>query len=400
MVKKKDSSWRMCVDYKQLNKHIIKDKFPIPLIEELIDELCGSKVFSKLDLRSSYHQIKMYPDDIAKTTFQTHQGYYEFLVMPFGLTNALSTFQSLMNQVFKPYFRNFTLVFFDDILVYNPDMQSHTEHLRLVLQTIRHHRLKAKLSKCVFGASQVEYLGHVIFDKGVVTYPTKIQAMKEWPIPKNLKQLRGFLGLTGYYRRFIKDYAVIKAMMADLVLKIPNFKKDFVVETDASREGIRVLLQQQGHPIAYLSKALYPKHQLLSTYENELLAGKLVVGNDSGLQHDLIEYFHAGTMGGHSGVKQLNKADLAASPGLLQPLPIPLRVWSEVSMDFIDGLPASKGKTVILVVVDRLTVLERKKVKKREEEAEYVLVQWVNGSREDATWESLSDMASSYPQFS
>ncbi|GJZ81075.1 gypsy/ty3 retroelement polyprotein [Tanacetum coccineum] len=209
----------MCVDYKQLNKHTIKKKFPIPLIEELIDELYGSKVFSKLDLRFGYHQIKMYPNDITKTTFQNHQGHYEFLVMPFGMTNAPLTFHSLMNQVFMPLLRKFTLVFFDDILVYNPNMQSHTEHLRLLFQTMRHHQLKVKLSKCVFEVSQVEYLGHVFSDKGVATDPTKIQAMKEWPIPKNLKQLRGFLGLTGYYRRLIKYYVMINYPLTKLIRK-------------------------------------------------------------------------------------------------------------------------------------------------------------------------------------
>ncbi|GJS63565.1 putative mitochondrial protein, partial [Tanacetum coccineum] len=234
----------------QLNKHTIKDKFPIPLIEELIDELCGSKVFSKLDLRSGYHQIRMYPDDIAKTDFQNPQGHYEFLVTPFGLTNAPLTFQSLMNEVFKPFLRKFTLVFVDDILVYSPDMQSRIEHLRL-------------------------------------------------PVPKNLKHLKEFLGLTGYYRRFIKYYAMINYLLTKMlrknafvwnneakqafeqlkeatmdapVLKLPNFEEDFVVETDASREGIGAVLQQQGHPVAYLSKALSPKHQLLSTYEKEFLA--------------------------------------------------------------------------------------------------------------------------------
>ena len=299
VVKKKDGNWRMCVDYRMLNKYTIKDKFPIPIIEELIDELHGSAVFSKLDLRSGYHQIRMYEDDIAKTAFKTHEGHYEFLFIHFGLTNAPSTFQSLMNQVFKPYLRKFTLVFFDDILVYSPSLETHVEHLRLVLHTMRTNQLYAKRSKCTFGVSQVEYLGHIISDKGVSTDPAKVVAMQNWPRPKNLKQLRGFLGLTGYYKRFIRDYASInlpltallknnafvwgdsaevafeelkKAMTHAPVLKMPNFDEPFIIETDASGCGIGVVLLQGGHPIAFMSKTLAPKHHTLSTYEKEFLA--------------------------------------------------------------------------------------------------------------------------------
>ncbi|KAL4281717.1 hypothetical protein GQ457_03G008900 [Hibiscus cannabinus] len=493
LVKKKDGTWRFCVDYRALNAITIK----------------------------GYHQIRVRPEDVPKTAFRTHEGHYEFRVMPFGLTNAPSTFQSTMNDIFRPYLRKFILIFLDDILVFSPDWSTHLQHVQKVLEVLQEHGFVAKRSKCVFGQHSIEYLGHVVSREGLAVDPSKVAAIQAWPAPTNVKEVRAFLGLAGYYHRFIQGFATLAAPLSDMlrkagtfewtqpaqaafevlkqklcatpVLGLPDFTKEFIIETDASRVGIGAVLTQGTRPLAYYSQKLSPRMQSASTYHREirfiivtdqqalreltqqtiqtpeqqkwlskligydfeiryrpgklnavadalsrevgaslmafsrplfgilddirlatendsemrelkkqLIAGhgyhsdyslqeglivhrgRIMVPKEAALRAILLREFHSSMVGGHAGntrtfnrlsanfywqgmrkdvrtfvrdcqVCQRMKSESLAPAGLLQPLPIPQRVFEDISMDFITALPKSNGNEAVMVVVDRFT---------------------------------------------
>ena len=210
-VKKKDGSLWLCIDYRKLNRVTIRNQYPLPRIDELFDQLQGSRVYSKIDLRLGYHQLRVHESDVPKTATRTCYGHYEFLVMPFGLTNAPAAFMDLINRVFQLYLDRFFIVFIDDILVYSGSSEEHSEHLRIVLQTLRERQLYAKLSKCKFWLNRVAFLGHVISVEGVSVDPQKIEAVVNWKPPKNVSEVKSFLGLAGYYRKFVEVFFKIAA---------------------------------------------------------------------------------------------------------------------------------------------------------------------------------------------
>jgi hypothetical protein len=208
-VDKSDGSSRLCSDYRRLNDVTIKNKYPLPKIKDLFDQLNGAQVFSKIDLRTGYHQLKIRAIDIPKTTFTTRYGLYEYTVMSFGLTNAPAYFMNLMNKVFMEFLDKFVVVFIDDILIYSKSEEDHATHLKLLLETLREHQLYAKFSKCEFWLKEVGFLGHVLSAGGVSVDPKKIQSVMDWEAPTTQTKVRSFLGLAGYYRKFVEGFSSI-----------------------------------------------------------------------------------------------------------------------------------------------------------------------------------------------
>ncbi|GJZ49273.1 putative reverse transcriptase domain-containing protein [Tanacetum coccineum] len=218
-VKKKDGSFKMCIDYREINNLTMKNRYPLPRIDDLFDQLQGSNIYSKIDLRSGYHQLRVREQDIPKTAFQTRYSHYEFRVMPFGLTNAPAVFMDIMSRVCKPYLDKFVIVFIDDILIYSKDDKEHEEHLKATLELLKKEQLYAKFSKCEFWIPKVQFLGHVIDSRGIHVDPAKIESIKDWASPKIPTEIRQVLGLAGYYRRFIEGFSKIAKSMMKLTQK-------------------------------------------------------------------------------------------------------------------------------------------------------------------------------------
>ncbi|WVZ70922.1 hypothetical protein U9M48_019551 [Paspalum notatum var. saurae] len=299
LVPKKDGSWRMCVDRRTINNITIRYRYPIPRLDDMLDELSGAIIFTKIDLRSGYHQIRMKLGDEWKMAFKTKFGLYEWLVMPFGLTNAPSTFMRLMNEVLRPFVGLFVVVYFDDILIYSKTMEEHLEHLSVVFDALRTARLFGNMEKCTFCTQRVSFLGYVVTPQGIEVDSSKIDAIRDWPTPTTVTQIRSFLGFAGFYRRFVRDFSSIAAPLHELtkkgvpfawgdsqavafntlkdklthapLLQLPDFNKVFELECDASGIGLGAVLLQ-GKPVAYFSEKLSGASLKYSTYDKELYA--------------------------------------------------------------------------------------------------------------------------------
>ncbi|GJU58437.1 putative reverse transcriptase domain-containing protein [Tanacetum coccineum] len=297
-VKKKDGSFRMRIDYRELNKLTVKNWYPLPKIDDLFDQLQGSSIYSKIDLRSGYHQLRIREEDIPITAFRTRYGHYEFQVMPFGLTNAPAVFMDLMNRVCKPYLDKFVIVFIDDILIYSKNKEEHEKHLKIILELLKKEQLYAKFSKCDFWLESVQFLGHVINNKGVHVDPAKVEAIRNWSAPTTPTEVRQFLGLAGYYRRFIEGFSLISKPLTKLtqknkkyewgteedeafqtlkqklcsapILALPEGTKNFVVYCDASHKGYGAVLMQREKVIAYASRQLKRDEENYTTHDLEL----------------------------------------------------------------------------------------------------------------------------------
>ena len=327
---KKDGTWRLCVDCRAINRITVRYRFPIPRIDDLLDQLAGAAIFSKLDLQNGYHQVRIREGDEWKTAFKTGEGLYEWLVMPFGLSNAPSTFMRLMNEVLRAYAGKFLVVYFDDILVYSRSLEEHRLHLWAVCATLQKAKLFANLTKCSFLNTSVPFFGFIISSAGVSVDPAKTAAIRDWPVPQSLFELRSFHGLAQFYRRFVRNFSSHAAPLTDLfrqtsfswnpeaerafhqlklalttapVLRLPDFDKLFDVAADASGVGIGAVLSQESHPVSYFSEKLSEAKLRYSNYDRELYAvvqslrfwRHYLLHNDFTLysDHDALRFLHS-----------------------------------------------------------------------------------------------------------
>ncbi|GJS31332.1 putative nucleotidyltransferase, ribonuclease H [Tanacetum coccineum] len=358
----------------------------------------GAKHFSKIDLRSGYHQLRVKEQDISKTAFRTRYGHYEFLVMPFGLTNAPAVFMDLMNRIFHEFLDKFVIVFIDDILVFSKSKEEHEDHLRTVLQILRQEKLYAKFSKCEFWLSRVAFLGHIVSSEGITMDPAKVEAITKWPRPTSVTEVRSFLGLAGYYRRFVDGFSRLALPLTKLmrkgekfvwndereksfeelkqrlvsapILTLPSGSGGFQIYSDASKKGLGCVLMQHGKIKAAQKDGMGTK---LCVPEDPALREVLMTEAHSSpfsihpgstkMYHDLKQHFwwsgmkrDVATFVSKCLVCQQVKIEHQRASGLLQPLEIPVWKWDEISMDFVTGLPRTQRKhDAIWVVVDRLT---------------------------------------------
>ncbi|PKI72750.1 hypothetical protein CRG98_006835 [Punica granatum] len=348
---KHNGSLRMCIDYRALNKLTVKNKYPIPLIADLFDQLGEAQWFSKLDLRSGYYQVRIAEGDEPKTTCVTRYGSYKFLVMPFGLTNALATFCTLMNKVLHPFLDRFVVVYLDDNVVYSQSLEDHVEHLRQVFEVLRENSLYVKREKCAFDKRKVPFLGHIVGGGRVRMDPSKMTSIMEWKSPT--KKARAWEWTDECQAAFDR----LKRVVTDEPVPVlPCYEKSFEVETDASDFAIGGVLMQDGHPIAFESRKLSDVERRYTIQEKEmtavvhclwtwrhyLLGSKFVVRTDN----IATSYFQT---------QKKTRQSRKSPAGLLEPLPIPECPWESVSMDFIVNLPKSEGCQTLMVVVDRFS---------------------------------------------
>ncbi|GJU32581.1 putative reverse transcriptase domain-containing protein [Tanacetum coccineum] len=432
LVKKKDGSFRMCIDYCELNKLTVKNRYPLPRIDDLFGQLQGSSVYSKIDLRSGYHQLRVREEDIPKTAFRTRYGHYEFQVMPFGLTNTPAVFMDLMNRVCKPYLDKFVIVFIDDILIYSKNKEEHEEHLKLILELLKKEELYAKFSKCEFWIPKVRFLGHVIDIKGIHVDPAKIESIKDWASPKNPTEIRQFLGLADHkslqhildqkelnmrQRRWLEllsDYdcdiryhpgkanVVVDALKAQTeALKPEKLTAEDVggmLRQDLTKERLK---PRTDETLCSNNRSWLPCYGDLRTlvmYESHKSKYSIHPGSNK-IYQDLKQLYWWPNMKANIATyvsKCLTcskvKAEHQKPSGLLVQSEIPKWKWEKITMNFVTKLPKTTNSyDTIWVIVDRLTKSAHFLPMRETELMEWLMKLYVKEYRSPVCWSDVRD---------